>query len=216
MKKQVNKDHYDFKRYVNLHRWSSYYYQLYYALDEDIKDILLFGVGDNIIPNILKQMNKNVTTFDLDEDLNPDIAGDITKMNKYLKKKYDCVMCCQILEHIPFENFEKIVKDILSFTKKKVILSLPYNSECFKIKFGFKGKEKNFKLLIKRFWKPYNYKRKFDIKIDGFNEHYWEVNVKGYSKKMIIDILKKYFIIEKEFIPFENAYHLFFILKPKK
>ena len=68
MKKQVNKDHYDFKRYVNLHRWSSYYYQLYYALDEDIKDILLFGVGDNIIPNILKQMNKNVTTFDLDKN----------------------------------------------------------------------------------------------------------------------------------------------------
>ena len=44
-------------------------------------------------------------------------------------------------------------------------------------------------------------------------EHYWEVDTEGYTKKSILNILKKYFKIISEYSVFEYAYHWFVIMK---
>ena len=43
LKVQVNKENYDFSRYVNMDRWSSYYYQIEAAMNSKGNDILLIG-----------------------------------------------------------------------------------------------------------------------------------------------------------------------------
>ena len=131
-KVQVSKEHYDFCRYVHLKRWNSYYHQiestLYLCQNGGWNDILLIWVWDWIVVDMLKRNGLNVTTFDFDKNLNPDIVWDVTKIDEIVSKKYDVVVCCEVLEHIPFEMFETTIKK-LSKTTNNMVLSLPKNDD---------------------------------------------------------------------------------------
>ena len=124
MKKQVDDKHYTFSSYVSKGRWASYYNQIEEALSIKGNNILVIGIGDGIVVDVLKKY-KSVTTFDFEKDLHPDILGSVEDFSKLVTKDYDCIICCQVLEHLPFEKFESIVKNISSHTKEKFILSLP-------------------------------------------------------------------------------------------
>lgn len=212
MKVQVNKEHYDFEKYVDIARWNSYYYQINEVLKCDGKDILYIGKGDDIVVNTLKQFGKNVTTFDFDKNLNPDICGSVTDIDKILNKKYDVIVCCQVLEHIPFDLFEETIQKISKCFKEKFILSLPNNN--FWWGFGLnlpKFKNKKLRIPMKRFWK-----KRWDINTYGNGEHYWEIDAKGcISKNGITKLIQKYYNLERFYIPDNNTYHMFFILKSK-
>ncbi len=208
MKVQVEKEHYDFSNYCDIQRWNSYYYQIVETLKCSGNNILIIGGGDNLVGNILKLLGKNVTTFDFDKNLNPDIVGSVTEIDKILTKKYDVILCCQVLEHIPFED---TIRKISQCFKEKFILSLP-NCNLW-IKFNLKLpkiKEINYKKPIYKFWK-----NKWDINIQGNGEHYWEIDAKGYQRKKIKNILSKYLFIENIYIPAGNTYHFFYIMKQK-
>lgn len=205
MKTQVNKAHYDFKKYINKPRWMSYYYQLKFIYELKPGKVLEIGTGNNFLK---KQLSKEMIykTMDIADDLNPDILGSVN--NIPLKdNSFDLICCFQVLEHLPFNLFEKSIKEIVRVSKKNAFISLP----CCSLQptFGFKIpliSEFRISLNIPKFWKKY--------KFDG--EHYWEIGSHGYSKKRIINILKKYFIIKKIIHPNENKYHIFFILEKKR
>ena len=205
---QVEKSHYDFDKYVGKMRWMSYYYQIYEVLKIKGKNILVVGCGDNIVCDILKNQGKNVDTLDFDSELNPDICGSVVELDKLIKKKYDAILCCQVLEHIPFENFESIMNKMSKYSKEKVILSLPSRDLAitFKIRVPYFG-EKSILIPIHRFWE-----KNYSINKEGFGEHYWELKTKITKTKDIEKILKKYFTIENKYIVIENTYHVFYIL----
>ena len=48
-------------------------------------------------------------------------------MEHDFKEQYDHLMAFEILEHIPFEEFQKIIKKIPTFVKKYAFISLPRN-----------------------------------------------------------------------------------------
>ena len=210
-KVQVDKTHYDFGEYVNVDRWNSYYYQLKEVMASDGKDVLLIGVGDGIVSDLLTKFGCNVTTFDFDEKLNPDVVGSVTSIDEILDNKYDVIICCQVLEHIPFDMFAKTVERISKCVKDdgEVILSLPnhYLRWNFRINIP-KLPEANAQILSPRL-----FQHNWDVKKDGNGEHYWEIGAKGSSRKKIRNILKKYFNIKKEFLPDGNMYHIFFVLE---
>lgn len=213
MKKQVNIEHYDFNKYVSKERWNSYYNQIGITIESQPKNVLIIGVGDNIVGEVLKKFGYVVTTFDFAEDVNPDIIGDVTIIDKIINKKYDVVICCQVLEHLPFEKFEDTIKRISKVVSKngKFILSLPDARTYISFSFRLLGLKKyTFLKRIPVFWK-----RKFRFDIEGNNEHYWEVGIVDVPCKKIRDTLRKYFTLEKEFVDSGNLFHHFYILKNK-
>jgi hypothetical protein len=120
---------YDFgdKKYCNKKRWGTYYEQLKRAIDREYKSYLIIGPGDNIVPIVLKRICPNavVETYDI-KDVTATYIGDVCDFDSVVgDKTWECVICCQVLEHVEFSNFVHILDMISSHTNKKMIISLP-------------------------------------------------------------------------------------------
>lgn len=211
MEKQVEKEHYNFLSYLSKARWNSYYHQIEEVLKNNSQNVLIVGKGDGIVPNILKEQIEEVKVFDIAKDLEPDYLGDILEMSNIINKKFDSILCCQVLEHLPFNKFEQSISELEKVTAKQVIISLPQQNIIFNIGFKIPKIPKiDINICIPKLYKSFTFEK------DGNREHYWELNVRNYSVIKIRKILEKYFIIKNEYTVKENSYHKFFILEKKK
>lgn len=205
---QVATSHYDWSKYVNPYNWKSYYQQIEEITKLDAEKILIIGKGDGIVPAILTNLGMDVTTFDFDASIKPDIVGDVRYMDRYISKgQFDTVLCCQVLEHIPFENFENVLKSLKELGIRNIILSLPNYSRDVKIDLKFELLRKTCKRL-----------RLVNLKAVGDEprckgQHYWEINVKGTELPVVREAISRQYRIKREFYVFENEYHMFFILE---
>jgi ubiquinone/menaquinone biosynthesis C-methylase UbiE len=199
---QVKKEHYDFVRYSHLDRWASYYYQLREVLSINPKSILEVGVGDKVFGSFIKNNTSiSYTSVDIAEDLQPDVIGSVHKL-PFEDNSFDAVCIFEVLEHIPFSEFELCVSELFRVSKSGVFISLPHFGPP--VKFSFKIpflKEVKFAFKI-----PFYKKHTFN------GEHYFEIGKQGYPVKLIIDKISKYGKLENHFVPFENQYHHFFTL----
>lgn len=204
MEAQVERGYYDFLKYNDPERWASYFCQLEETLGLKPKSVLEIGAGSGIIGPVLVREGIRYQTLDIDASLEPDFVASVDMM-PVKDASYDVICAFEILEHLPFEKFEQSVKEIHRVAKMGAVISLPH--------FG-----PPIKFLIKI---PFLREIKFAYKIlyprtHVFNgQHYWEIGKKGYPASRIRVVLEKYFVIKKEFVPFENQYHHFFVLKKK-
>jgi len=194
--------YYQFYNYEYKDRWISYWHQIDEILKLKPQNILEIGVGTRTVCNYLKNQGLKVKTFDLDENRNPDVVGSVDDM-PFENNSFDLVLCAEVLEYLKFNKFEKCLIELKRVSRGDVVLSLPHFGPPLKLRFKIP-----FLKEIKIAWKiPYHPKH-------GLNGvHYWEIGKKGYSSNKIRNIIKKYFKIKKEFIPFENQYHHFYILE---
>ena len=199
---EVSKEKYSFSKYDHKNRWISYWHQIDEVLGLSPQNVLEVGVGSKVVANYLKDRGVKVVTLDIDANLKPDVTASIIKM-PLESDSFDVVLCAEALEHLPFEKFEEGLKELKRVSKKNIVLSLPHFGHS--LKFGFKIP------LIKE--RKFSMRLAFPIKHEFNGEHYWEIGKRGYSLKKIRDIIRKYFKIRKEFIPFENQYHHFFVLE---
>lgn len=210
-------ERYGFARYVNRARWNSYYNQIQGIMKCGAESILLIGKGDGIVPEVLKMLGKTVTTFDFLEKLYPDIVGDVRDIESLVHEKYDAIVCCEVLEHIPFSEFGGVIKQFYRILQKKegfgktdgnLLISLPQG--------GFLPE----KIEICRLDRPdYNDFRMVRVsENEEFiprNNHFWEVGFRGYEKENILQIIEKYFAIEYEGTSPQTTYHWFIRGKAK-
>lgn len=203
--KQVNKEHYDFERYSNTSRWASYFYQLREVLAFKPESILEIGVGDRVFGSFIKNNTKiNYKSLDIAEDLKPDIVASITE-TKLPDNSFDICCAFEVLEHIPYEKFEIAINELLRVSKKYVIISMPHFGPALQLFLKIPLLPK----IILSTKIPFFKEHKFN------GEHYWEIGKKNYPVSRIIDSIKKYADLEKHFVPFENQYHHFFIIKKR-
>ncbi len=212
VKIQVPKDLYFTNKYNSLERFISYYHQVSFAVQTEPHSILEIGIGNKIVTHYLKNANYKVTSCDYDKNLEPDFVADVRKL-PFGDNEFDTVLAYEILEHIPFSDFEKALEELKRASKKYVVISIPYNcaylSWFLSLKVFLKNRkiDKKLPLVLKL---PYFFK-KINIKENG--QHYWEMGAKGYSKSKIKKILKKYFSIVNSNQGTLDYNHHFFILK---
>lgn len=202
---QVDKSHYFNLQYDTKERWSSYWYQIHEVLKQNPKSVLEIGVGNKTVSDYLRKLDIKVTTCDFDKNLNPDVTASVLDM-PFKENSFDTVLCGEVLEHLPFSDFPKALKEILRITSSKAILTLPHLSLTH-IYVGGK--------LI-----PYVAKIEAMLKIDfplarQFDgEHYWEIGEKGYPLNKVIEVIRNVgFRVQRTYYPSENPRHQFFILQ---
>lgn len=203
MDPQTDKGWYHFKKYAGADRFVSYYHQLAEVIALSPQSVLEVGVGDQVFGNYLSA-NTGIAyeSLDVANDLNPTHQGSIDAIP--LKDAvYDVVCAFEVLEHLPYEKFETALAELLRVSKKHVVLSVPHFGPPIKflLKLPFLPE-------IRFAWKlPYAQPHRFN------GQHYWELGKKDYPVSRVRTDISKHAKILKEFVPFENQYHHFFILE---
>ncbi|MGI8499592.1 MAG: methyltransferase domain-containing protein [Hassallia sp.] len=194
--------------YLSKDRLISYHHQLrlIFTLGSQVKNILEIGIFNSLLTDLLKRNSYNVTTADIDPNLEPDIILDLTKDFSTLKDKFDAIVLFQVLEHLPYEQSEQALKQLALITKKFLVISIPYNAQflALQIKYSYAHRSRYLLLNVPKFWstKPV------------CNEHYWEMGLKGYPKKRILDsVAKAGLTIKQEFTDPIHPYHYFLVLE---
>jgi ubiquinone/menaquinone biosynthesis C-methylase UbiE len=205
---QVSKEHY-YKGYDSLSRFISYYYQCKTVLDLNPSTVLEIGIGNKTVSNYLKEAGVKVTTCDFDKELNPDVVADIRDLSHFKDNSFDVVVAFEILEHLPWEEVDKALKELKRVSKKYVVISVPWTGWFFNMSLDLPF---NKKLLGERYLNIGFLISRFFANMKPRKEHFWEIGFKNYPLSKIKAKFKLYLNIEKEYQIKSNRYHHFFIL----
>ncbi len=212
---QVDKKGYYYtKSYNTLTRFCSYSCQVNLLLDllKEKADyqILEIGVGSKLVNHFLKEKGVDITSCDFDKKLKPDILADIRNL-PFVNDSFDIVIAYEVLEHIPFEDFRRALREMKRVSRKYLVLSFPYSRIFFELVVNIKipyHLRKIFTLPLLRV--PFWTKHKFSPE----HNHYWEVGKRGYLLKKIRNIFKELGLTTvKEVYATINSYHYFVVLE---
>lgn len=205
MNMQVEPDHYFNEVYDSKERFISYWHQINEIIKLNPKLVLEIGIGNGFVSEYLKKRKLNIITLDIDRRLNPDIVGSVLNM-PFSDNSLDVVACYELLEHLSYDYFHKVLSELFRVSNSHAILSLPDASKVYRVNIQV-PKIGELKKLI-----PLPERKKPIHKFDG--QHYWELGKAGYPLTRIVsDIQRAGFTVEKTYRVFELPYHRFFVLR---
>jgi ubiquinone/menaquinone biosynthesis C-methylase UbiE len=203
---QVPTRHYSAAGYDELHRWISYWYQIQAVVRSGARTVLEVGVGSGVLSSYLRtRLEMEVTTFDFDASLRPEIVGDVRQLAACCGDNCaDAVVAFQVLEHLPFSDFEVALREMAKATRRSVIISLPY--------YGWDAS------LRMRFWKRqwafgFRFSKNPSWVFNG--EHHWEIATKGHSLATVRKAIGNVLEIERDYFCPDYPYHYFFECRRK-
>lgn len=201
---QVPKDHYFNDEYDKKDRWISYWYQITEVLRKKPRRVLEVGIGNGLVSDYLRKQGVQVTTCDIDPALNPNAVASVTRL-PFQDEQFDVVLCAEVLEHLPFSEFQHALMNLRRVTCSWLVLTLPVSSLTyfyFATKFIPYVPPKSLSFRV-----PFPRQHHFD------GQHHWEIGKRGYSLPRIrAEIKKAGFDLERDYAPPENMYHQFFVL----
>lgn len=160
--------HYFNARYLSEQRLASFRFLLLHVLDRKHVSVAEIGKGSGMLAAMLRAAGVNVTTIDNSGALSPDILMDVRDIGS-LGKSFDCVVCAQVLEHLPFSDLRRTVSAIVQTARSEVVITIPDRRYYLQMGFKIPG------LGDMRF--------RFDLPIAGRSwhrqpnpEHQWEMN----------------------------------------
>lgn len=167
--------------------------------------VLEVGVGLGLIKAFLSKVpTVTLKTLDIATDLSPDYTGSVLEM-PFENNSFDTILCCQVLEHLPFSSFSIALKEIYRVTRKYAIISIPDKRRRLGLgialfRYGWHKLEVNFP----RF-------RSFKL----IPEHYWELGHSHQTRNSAVrsKILQAGFLVERQYRLERHEWHCFFILK---
>ena len=193
-------------KYVTKYRFASYWYQIKEVMLSEPTNVLEIGIGPNLVSSFLTQQDISVVTMDREVDLIPQLCGTVLHL-PFKEMSFDTVMCCQVLEHLPFQEFRSCLTELRRITKKKLVLSLPDRTPALSLLVRMPN-------LI--FWDfmvvfPWAIRKH----ISDIKQHCWEIGERGYPyKRLIKEIASAGFSVDRTYRVPDYSYHRFFIASP--
>ena len=155
-------------------RLASYRQQLLYATRKDHQSYLVVGKGDGFTVDVLKQMGKQVTVLDIDPTLGPDLVASVDEI-PLDDDSVDASICCQVLEHLPFEKFTASLREMRRVSRRNLVLSVPDMRRILSMTFKLGQRDVGWQLSLGRFRpEPIPESRMRD------HGHHWEIGFRGY------------------------------------
>jgi SAM-dependent methyltransferase len=159
--------------YDSYEAWIRYYWAINNVLSRRLTSVLEIGVGSGVVSSYLRRQGVRLTTFDIDSSLQPDVMGSVTNM-PFSAGEFDAVICCEVLEHMPWENSLEGLQEIHRVSKGFAFISVPN----FVLSFAMLVRAPILQLRELRIRVPYP-------KAPPRGEHYWEIGRRGYPKRKL-------------------------------
>jgi len=188
--------------YEDKGRLASYWHQVDESLALGGKSVLVVGKGSGTASYLLDRRGLQVTTVDIQAELQPTVLGDVRHL-PFSNRTFDVITCCQVLEHLPFEFFAPCLRELKRVVRRGIVLSLPDSGKFSKVLPRLAGKRVVMELpnLALKSMDP-----------DG--EHSWEVNSKGV---LLRDVQRQIdqagLTTDRTFRVWEFPYHRFWRLR---
>jgi len=199
---EVIKPDYSSTDYCDPARMASYSYQIKEVMSQKPRTVLEIGIGNGVVTYLLRRANILVTTLDVDNQVAPDVVGTVLEL-PFEANTFDGVLCCEVLEHLPFNNFTQALRELWRVTRTFAVVSLPDAGRHWHI--DIKVPKVCFRIKTDVRWKPR------DPIYDG--EHYWEIGKRGYLLPNILNHMREVgFMRVRHYRIWENPYHRFFVL----
>lgn len=187
-------------------RWMGYWYQISETLEVSPDNVLVIGKGSGITERTITQLSNKKTrvlTLDVNYAVNSDIVGEVTGL-PFANDTFDVVLCCQILEHLPFEKLPPALSELHRVVKKRVILSFPHSRRYMKLSCSLPFSKERRLFVYNPFARRHNKEK----------QHYWESG-RGLSQKQVVNQINRLFDIEKDFLNEVSSDHKYYVLKRK-
>lgn len=168
------------------------------------KSILEIGPGNGLVSSFLKRSGIDVVTADINPALEPDICAPLSEIPTHLKgRRFDLVVSCEVLEHMPFDQFEDNVKTMKAIGDR-LYMTLPN----YRKSFGFGGLLR----MPRTSARPFGFYVSIRQDRKLTDQHFWEI---GYSSKCslknVVSILSRYYAQVRTERYALNAYHQAFM-----
>lgn len=137
------------------------------------RNVLEIGKGNGIVSDYLKKCGIQVTTFDINPALEPDVLGNVLELDTYFGEgEYEVILCGEVLEHMPFEQAKTAVAKIAAVCGRHSVITLPH---CQRARFVFRGEIGIYLGRLGRF------SRSFGVLLAQKGKrphphHHWEIN----------------------------------------
>lgn len=206
----IPRDRYFNDEYFKRKQFDSLVSQILAVYKLEPTSVLEIGLGNGFVSSFLRAAGIQVTTFDINEHLKPDVVGNLVEIDTYFKPdSFDVILCAEVLEHIPFDFFEVILAKFKAISKKYVLITLPRRHRILL------DLRTNLKIP---FIKPISiniFKRIPDRnKWDG---HQWEIDyTPAFSLENITKAMANYFVVKENYVDEIVRHHQFFILENNK
>ena len=207
-----------YKEYDSKQRFISYWHQIDEILSLNPERVLEVGIGNGFVSNYLARSGITVMTLDIDKRLNPDVVGSVLKI-PFPDRSFNVVSCCEVLEHLPYEDFTRALSEIYRVSRLHAVLSLPDITRVCRVNIQIPTIGEIRKLvrlpMLRRPIPNFNKEVPSEIGTVGYSiEHYWQIGESGYPLyKIIKDIKSVGFKIQKIYRVFELPLHRFFVLE---
>jgi len=203
------KQHYA-ARYVRGGRLFSYAHQMNAVLEHEPRTVLEIGPGPGMVTAAFRAIGIDVTTVDVQPQLEPDVVASVTDL-PFEHDSFDVSMCCQVLEHLPFDQFEPALKELGRVSRKAVLISLPDARSYWEVSGRLPGMKRfAFKVSRQHAIQPERIQRSWLR-----SGHYWEIGHPEYPIGKIMSAFKQpELAVKRTWRPSEMAYHWFVELAP--
>lgn len=123
-RRQVAPDHYWSRPYNSKERICSYWHQVDEVLGLEARTALEVGPGGGFVTEWLRRAGVEVTTLDMDAGIGADVVGSVTDI-PLDAESFDVTVCCQVLEHLPFEQAGQALAELGRVSRIGAVVSVP-------------------------------------------------------------------------------------------
>lgn len=208
-------------------RWHAYYtekrivhqwFQVDLLKDLEVRNVLEIGPYFGLVSAILANAGYQVTTLDIaSEPPEPGvirhICADLREVRPEQMAGHDAIICCETLEHIPWQEISEVLSRIAASAVPWLIVSVPYAA----FQLGFAVYLNRYVWRKQSFFKKLRFLSAFPPPPDDAWEHHkWEVGYKGCSVPQLRSLLTGagYEIIRQEFT--SGCRSIFFVCRNRQ
>ncbi len=170
------------------------WYRFFFVIKEVItlkpRSVLEIGAGNKIVKNCCDEFVADYKVIDINPNLNPDIICDLRDFQPSLAGKFDCVICTNVLEHVPFKDLDKCLDNFYRYLNKngKAIVTIPHKGHYFL----FISANKDYSFTLPIWVTPKGFYSRFIKEKVGIDLHHcWEIGDGKIEKKDVEQVIKK-------------------------